>query len=391
MTKSKKWYENSDISTPAYIFNLDKLTQRVQDIRQSLPPQVKFCYAMKANPFIIDHLAEKVDYFEVCSPGEFKICEMSSIPISKVIMSGVYKNEIDMDYAIKVYREDITYTVESLRQWKVLQGLAEVHDVKLKLIIRLTSGNQFGMEGEDIYNLLSKNPSKHIEIIGIQYFTGTMKCSKKKFQRDLIKVSEMINRLEAEYGFKELTLEYGPGLAVDYFDENPNLEKEIIDHLNEVLLELDPKRKITLEMGRYVVASCGSYVTTVVDAKNNKNDHYCIVDGGINHINYYGQNMAMKLPPIKQTKEQGHEQTWTIFGSLCTTSDILARNVSLKNLEIGDRLLFERTGAYSMTEGISLFLSRAMPRVYFISEADGLKKVRERIETYSMNYIERGN
>lgn len=391
MPKTKEWFENIKISTPAYIFNLDELVQRVMNIRNSLSPQVKLCYAMKANPFIIDWIADEVDYLEVCSPGEFKICEMSSISIKKVIMSGVYKNETDMDYAIETYREEITYTVESLHQWTMLQRLARIHGVKLKLLVRLTSGNQFGMDGKDIYDFLANHQCENVDVVGVQYFTGTMKCSKKKFQRDLLKVDEMISRLELEYGFNNLIFEYGPGLAIDYFDENPNLETEIFNHLNEILLELDPQRQVTLEMGRFLTASCGSYLTTVVDKKQNQQGNYCIVDGGINHINYYGQNMAMKRPPIKQVNKSGSEEPWTIFGALCTTSDILARNVNLLDLDIGERLLFERTGAYSMTEGISLFLSRAMPQVYFISETEGLKKVRGKIETYPMNYIERGD
>lgn len=391
MSQPKEWYENTEITTPAYIFNLDELTERVRNTRNLLPQKVKLCYAMKANPFIIDRLADEVDYFEVCSPGEFKICEMSQIPIEKVIMSGVYKNEEDMAYAIERYRDQITYTVESIHQWQMLQNLAKVYQVKLKLLIRLTSGNQFGVDSQAIYDFLRNELSQSVDIVGVQYFTGTMKCSKKKFQRDLLKVTEMISRFELEYGFKNLTLEYGPGLAVDYFDENPSLELEILDHLNDALLELDPERHVTLEMGRFLTASCGSYVTTVVDTKQNKQGHYCIVDGGINQINYYGQNMAMKLPPIKQVKQSGPEEAWTIFGALCTTSDILARNVNLHGLEIGDRLLFQRTGAYSMTEGISLFLSRSLPQVYFISEATGLNQVRSKIETYPMNYIERGN
>ena len=391
MSKPKEWYENTAITTPAYVFDLDVLTQRVDQIRAALPSSTKLAYAMKANPFIIDAIADHVDYFEVCSPGEFKICEMSQIPMEKVIMSGVYKSEEEIDYAFQKYGATVTYTVESLEQWRIMQRLALSQGLTVNVIVRLTSGNQFGIDAKDIYEFLATTEHVAFEVIGVQYFSGTMKCSQKKYQRDLKKVMEMIQRLEETYGWQDLKVEYGPGLAIDYFDEEPTMETEILEQLNESLLELDPERAVTLEMGRYMTASCGSYVTTVVDQKTIKQANYCIVDGGINHVNYYGQNMAMKCPPIQQSKATGTETAWTIFGALCTTSDILARNVPFLDLAIGDRLLFERTGAYSMTEGISLFLSRSMPYVYFTSQAAGLKMVRDKIETYTMNYIERGN
>ena len=58
--------------------------------------------------------------------------------------------------------------------------------------------------------------------------------------------------------------------------------------------------KIVLEMGRFLAASCGYYITSIVDMKVNKEQPYVILDGGINHLNYYGQAMAMKRPYCSQ-------------------------------------------------------------------------------------------
>ena len=103
-------------------------------------------------------------------------------------------------------------------------------------------------------------------------------------------------------------------------------------------------------------------------------DSYCILDGGMNHLTYLGQMMGMKTPIIKHHKntpkqdERPEKKTWCLCGSLCTTSDILCREVELNHLEIGDTLIFENVGAYSVTEGIYLFLSRTLPRVYLKDE-----------------------
>ena len=110
-------------------------------------------------------------------------------------------------------------------------------------------------------------------------------------------LDDICNRLYEKYGFKTEELEYGPGLPYNYFgtesyDNNFDFLKELSEELNP----LKERYSITLEMGRFLVSECGMYVTSVADIKVNRNQNYVIVDGGINHINYYGQTMAMKVP-----------------------------------------------------------------------------------------------
>lgn len=78
-------------STPLYVFDLAELKRRVQYLRQVLPEKVKLCYAVKANPFILEELSGLVDRLEICSPGELHICRQLGLPGEKFVVSGVYK------------------------------------------------------------------------------------------------------------------------------------------------------------------------------------------------------------------------------------------------------------------------------------------------------------
>ena len=51
----------------------------------------------------------------------------------------------------------------------------------------------------------------------------------------------------------------------------------------------------------------------------------------------------------------------------------------LSEVKIGDVLLFERTGAYSMLEGMALLFSRELPAVFALKEEGELKKLRPQI------------
>lgn len=144
---------------------------------------------------------------------------------------------------------------------------------------------------------------------------------------------------------------------------------------------------ITLELGRSLAAHCGTYFTRVVDAKCNHKQNYAIVDGGMHQLVYYGQSMAMKLPPIRHYTHHspGNVEPWNICGSLCTINDILVKQLPLPSLHVGDVLAFERTGAYCMTEGISLFLSRDLPAVLYRHPDGQVDELRSHFETYHLN------
>lgn len=148
-----------------------------------------------------------------------------------------------------------------------------------------------------------------------------------------------------------------------------------------MLQQLCDTAEVVLELGRSIAASCGTYVTRVVDVKNNKGQKYAIVDGGIHQLVYYGQMMAMKKPFLQKWQEDPTQQKdgWTVCGSLCTVNDILVKQYPLSDVKIGDVLLFEKTGAYSMSEGMALFLSREIPAVFALDAGKHLKRLRPRI------------
>ena len=375
------------IGTPFYVFDIDVLKNRINYLKSMLPENVHLCFAMKANPFVVKEIENTIEKYEICSYGEWNIANELGVGHEKMVISGVYKDEDSMIDIINHYKHGEVITIESLNQIKLVDKITKDKRALVDVILRLTSGNQFGMSEEEIISIL-ENRSKYnfLNIMGIQYFSGTQKKLSRRIIKELEYVDDFVQKLKNELGFVTEELEFGPGFPVMYFEAETDFDE------NTYLMEIADKIKnlkyqghITMELGRSIAASCGSYYTKVVDKKTNKEGNFAILDGGMNHIVYYGQMMAMKKPMLDIIpKRNGNEENWNLVGALCTINDLIVKGLSVKSLELGDVFVFKNTGAYAMTEGISLFLSRDLPKVVFVKDGK-IEIVRSNIHTYKLN------
>ena len=386
------------MNTPCYVFDFDKFEERAVAITSALP-NIPLTYSIKANPFLLGDLPDEIAHVEVCSPGELEICKMLNIPGSRIIYSGVVKGEEDVHEALE-YGVDII-TCESLRHAALIQA----ENVKVKALLRLTSGNQFGMSYEDIEYII-ENREEHfsnLDVIGLHFYSGTQK-NLRKINKDLEKIDKALSSLKSKTGFEPRLIEYGPGLCVEYFqgDNNDVLEMEHLSEAAEVLNKFSDKYPLGIEMGRFLAAPTGSFFTKVVDKKNSMDTDYLLVDGGIHHLNYFGQKMAMEVPPIStisngykysieemeahkgNVRKNSFEADYCICGSLCTVADVLVREATLPELNVGDVICFERCGAYSVTEAPALFLSRELPSI-FTKRGDKYTLVRDVVKASKIN------
>lgn len=377
--------------TPMYVFDTDILRERMHAIRALTGEQINLCFAVKANPFLIPAMASLCDRLEVCSPGELEICKSIGISMEQVVFSGVNKTAKDVknaaDCAVGIF------TCESEKHFDLICAEAQKRGTVYPILLRLTNGNQFGMDEALVRKLIAKRDNyPMVSIKGIHYFTGTQKKKTADILDELTLLRNFFDALEQDYSFVAEQLEYGPGLPVPYFaNEDFSDTLAPLKAILPALKAFAQTTQVTIEMGRFFVASCGSYITRVADLKRNHSTNYCIVDGGIHHLNYFGQTLAMKLPVIAHTAQHksGATEDWTICGSLCTTADVIVRKAPFDNLQIGDLLTFYNIGAYSITEAPYLFLSRAMPTVLLYSALSGPCLARPLMDTYTLNTIRR--
>lgn len=376
------------VKTPSYIFDFEQFNQRCKQIREIIGNDIRLCYSMKANPFLIDNLPTCIDKIEVCSPGELFICEHYNIFPANIFYSGVNKNHNDVKEAFNYGVRE--FTVESYKHLNLINALGKEKNRIVNVYLRISAETQFGMDIQDVKEIIEhRDTYPFLNICGIHYFSGTQKKKPNIIIKELAFLKKIVLDIEEAYNFNIGEIEYGTGLYVEYFDDVQNEFADLI-LIKESLYELSKLVKVTIEMGRFFAASCGYYLTKIDDVKKNDGVNYLIVNGGMNQLIYDGQLRAMRKPRITHIKkmqiqsEKCIEDEYTICGSLCTTNDVIVREQKLFAPEIGDILVFHNVGAYSCMEGMNIFLSREMPQIWGIMNSN-VVLLRDFIYTHQFN------
>ena len=374
--------------TPTFVFDEAQLANRMREIKSIVGERVRLCYSIKANPFLLPAMAQLTEKLEVCSPGEMDICIAEHAAPETILVSGVNKTLPDilaaLDYGVR------DFTAESPLHVRLLEEAASARSVTLRILLRLSAGTQFGMDESDLREAIARRESTpHLDIVGLHYFAGTQRKKLAEQQKELAMLRGFMDSLREDYGFTTRRLEYGPGLYYPYFAHED--DSDTLAPLREIAPDLQAMAEITdltVEMGRFFVSECGYYLTRVADVKTIRGGRCAILDGGMHHVNYIGANMGMRVPHILHLaadgRPAGEPEDVMLCGSLCTTADVMVRKATLPVLSLGDVLYFTRIGAYSVSEGPALFLSRDMPRIVLLGES-GARLVRDVIHTSKLN------
>lgn len=370
--------------TPYYIFDADQLLNRLETVRNAVPG-IPVTYSIKANSFVTGIMSQAADHLEVCSPGELEICRKLQVPAEKIIYSGVMKESADVEEAVAIGAGILT--AESPAHFQLIRQAAEKLEKNVQVLLRLSSGNQFGMDPDDILSVLQNaGSSPRVSVMGFHYYSGTQKKKAAQIGHDLDQLRTMIRRAREICGYEAELIEYGPGLAAEYFKpEMLDIDLNLLMEAAPLMVEFAQEAPLGLEFGRFLAAPCGTYYTRVKDLKTTDAIRYAILDGGIHHLKYYGQMMSMHQPPVHPEHDtDGERVPYCLCGALCTVSDVLVREIMLPELHVGDVLVFEKCGAYSVTEASALFLSRDLPAVY-LRQKNQLQLVRRPLSTWEIN------
>lgn len=365
--------------TPLYYYDLDLLRRTLVSLNDAAAshPGYKVHYALKANanPAVLAEIRDAGLGIDAVSGGEIRRAMECGFDPASIVYAGVGKSDREIRLALSAGIG--CFNVESEPELEVIAALAAEAGVVAKVALRvnpnidahthayITTGlseNKFGISREQLDAIVARCvelPS--IDLYGLHFHIGSQILESEPFEM----LADTVNELQDYFDGKGVvfrSINVGGGLGIDYEDPDKHPVPDFEGYFNAFSSRLiqRPGQEIHFELGRSIVAQCGSLITRVLYVKKGLVKSFVIVDAGMTDLIRPALYQAHhKIENITAPADSPVE-TYDVVGPICESSDCFGTDERLPLTRRGDLLALRSAGAYGEIMA-SQYNCRALP------------------------------
>lgn len=369
------------LRTPFYYYDLRLLRQTLEAIRSctEVIPEFKVLYAVKANanPVLLAEIAAGGLGADCVSGGEIRAAVEAGFRPGDIVYAGVGKSDAEIMLALETGIS--RFNVESAAELEVISELAVAAGKKAPVSLRInpdigahthsniTTGlaeNKFGInyeQMEDVLRLALELPG--VEYKGLHFHIGSQILDMMDFVALCNRVNSLVDEL-TRAGLPVGDINVGGGLGVSY--EHPNLLpvpdfKSYFETFRRHL-RLPAGTCVHFELGRSVVAQCGSLISRVLYVKQGTTKQFAVIDGSMTEL--IRPALYKAYHRIENLSSEGPEEIYDVVGPVCESSDVFLKAAHLNKCSRGDLLAIRSAGAYGEAMA-SRYNCRPLPEAYY--------------------------
>lgn len=372
------------VPTPFYAYSATQIKSDFAELKHALPEGIDYFYSLKANPnkTLVSLLHQAGTGCEVCSLVELEIALRQGVAPSEIIFVGPGKHINELTQCCLAGLKAVV--VESIEEMLLLNdiaaGLGTVQRIALRInpdftgekakLVMSGKPRQFGIDEQllpQVFAVLDQLPQ--LSLAGIHIYLGTRILDWQALANNTQNILTLAATLQQTYEIDFDFVDVGGGFGVRYFDKEKALD---VSALGQALLPVVnayrrefPRCKIVIELGRFLIARAGIFVTRINYLKPSRDEWFAVCDGGANcHGSAAGINSLIRRNfPMARLGASGttDQHRYQVTGPLCTPTDLLGENVMLAELRSGDLIGIGHSGAYGASASPVGFLSFGHP------------------------------
>lgn len=422
-----------EYGTPLYLFSEKRIAENTRSLRsalESVHPQIKLCYASKANSnmAVLATILREGGDIEVNSGGELFKAKTIGFRPDQIIFNGVSKTDDEIrdaiEYGILAINIDSLYELDQVI--RVARSIARKANIAIRIVpeiitrshVALQTGllsSKFGLSPALIDTAFSRAlaASDAVNLAGVHIHVGSQTPDLQPYARAFAEMWRFVVELRERIGHRFTHINIGGGLPVDYLrgtqmaDEIADKERAMLsarldagEVLRAALAEATKEgdsgllREITIvvEPGRRIIGDSGILLTKICSIKERPEtgDTWLLTDAGYSlMLSSVLYKWYYHLISVTRAAESP-AQPFKVAGPLCDSGDVyfdIERGNRLPNYrllpestEVGDVLALLNTGAYALDQ-TSQYNGRPRPAVVMVKESGEIFVARRR-ETY---------
>ena len=372
------------IQTPFYYYDTELLRQTLQAIVSEARKHDGFVvhYAVKANanPKILRIIREAGLGADCVSGGEIEASIKAGFANSKIVYAGVGKSDWEINLGLE--HDIFCFNVESIPELEVINELAAAKGKVARVAFRLnpnvgahthaniTTGlaeNKFGIAMRDMVSVIREAERlPNVKCVGLHFHIGSQILDMGDFEALCNRVNELQDELE-RHRIRVEHINVGGGLGIDYAHPNRVSIPDFKSYFDTYAKKLKLRNGQTLhfELGRAVVAQCGSLITRTLYIKEGATKKFAIVDAGFTDL--IRPALYQAYHKIENITSEEPTEAYDVVGPICESTDVFAKQIDLNRTKRGDLLAIRSAGAYGEIMA-SQYNCRKLPLGYMSDE-----------------------
>lgn len=376
--------------TPVFVYDFQLIKSRISQLKAAMPPQLAVHYAIKANPMprLVDLIAPLVDGLDVASGGELGVALATGT--RHISFAGPGKTVRELTAALDA---GVILNLESEGELRRALAIADQLGKQPRFAVRVNpdfdlkgsgmrmggGAKPFGVDAARVPAMVRDIMASGADWRGFHIFAGSQALDADAIAETQRQTIALAAQLSVEAGAAAPFVNLGGGFGVPYFPNDVALDvAKVGEELAKALdqrADILGETKFAIELGRYLVAEAGVYLTRVVDRKESHGEVFLVTDGGMHHQLAASGNFGTVVRrnyPIAVASRFGtpSSEVASVVGCLCTPLDRLGDQVLLAPAAEDDVIAVFMAGAYGATASPAAFLGHPPAREMIVGIDD---------------------
>ncbi len=339
----------SEFGSPLLILDCERVRVQFRKLSKALP-HVQLHYALKPLPHsaVVQTVLAEGGFLDLATTGEVQLVQRLGVAPERCIHTHPIKRPADIANALAYGVR--TFVADNPDEVRKFARLGAVSELLLRVSFRSPGAacdlsRKFGCDPEGLLDLARLAADLGISVRGLSFHAGSQAADATKHV-EAVKACAQLMRVARREKLGALdTLDIGGGFPIDYAQPVQDIGR-FCAPLRTALAQLPRRVRVIAEPGRYIVGPAAIGVASVMGRAQREGHWWYYLDDGL-YGSYSGQLFDHARYPVEPLRAGAEQLPAVLAGPTCDSIDVIAENLMLPKLQVGDLLVGRAMGAYT--------------------------------------------